>query len=193
LGHGSGSVGGRGRGFRGDATAIRNDSLTAAIDGLTTAVASAGATTDVMNTTLATRATFATSAASAPIATKATPRITIAGDRHATDIATVTGYHAVTSVAAVTGHSLLLTTQQGDPDDREKNRDAGHDNSMHFESSKESTVVETNVAISGSPLDDWSHDRPPQKPTASRRDLQTSAATRLPPRKTNLYGLRNLR
>ena len=129
-----GLVGGLGRsgGFRGYATAIRSDNCTTAIGGLTAAATTARATTDVTFTTFAactafapstastTRAAFAPGNTGAAIATKAATRITTAGDRSTSDIATVTGYRTVTPIAAVTGYSLLLTTQQGDPDDREK-------------------------------------------------------------------------
>jgi hypothetical protein len=39
------------------------------------------------------------------------------------------------AIAAVASHRLLLTANQGDPDDREEQRDAEDDHSIHFESS----------------------------------------------------------
>ena len=100
-------------------------------------------------TAFAPRATFASRAGSAASATNTPSRITTAADRRATAIASVAGYRTLASIAAVTGHGLLLTAHQDDPDEREKDRDAQYDNSIHAESSKESTLVETHVAMSG--------------------------------------------
>ncbi len=159
----SGGVGSRGfrRGFSrgiggrsvGSGSGFRRGSLSrnaTAIghNGLTAAVLRTGATTGVTDTTLTTNATFATNATSAFLATDAADLLTAASSFSSTFNLTATGIGTM-ALTAETGHSLRLTAHQGDPDDGEERRDAEDDYSIHSESSKQSTVTETDVACAG--------------------------------------------
>jgi hypothetical protein len=102
----------------------------------------------VTNTTLTTNTTFATYATSDLLATYARDLLTAASRFCGTSNLTTTGIGTM-ALTAETCHSLRLTAQQGDPDDGEKRRDAEDDYSIHSESSKQSTVTETDVAFAG--------------------------------------------
>jgi hypothetical protein len=83
-----------------------------------------------MTTTTAALATAAamTLAAAAAMATEQTAAATIA--------AAATTIAAAATIAEQAGDGLLFTAHQGDADDREENRDAKHNKTIHPRSSK---------------------------------------------------------
>ena len=116
----------RGSGFRSHAAAARShaatargDRATAGRSGLTAArVATATIAAVVV-------AVVTTAGAAAAIIHRA------AASRGITAAAAVAAISAATAIAAVTGQNLVLTAHQGDADDREKNRDAKQQCTIH--------------------------------------------------------------
>ena len=128
-------------GFRGS-TFVRHGCATAIGDhGGTATIGSLACTTALAKQTPATTIT-----STLRMTAKLTEATALAG-RSATSVdSTATGSRGATSRATVASFSLILTTHQGDPDDREKQRDAAQKYSIHTEPSKDSTETETDVA-----------------------------------------------
>jgi hypothetical protein len=108
----------------GHAAAIRHNRLTTAVSRATT------------GTTPSTRSTTFTTVAARTGASRATAAVAFTGYCRAATIAAATCDGATATTTAPARKSLRRIAQQGNPDDREKDRDAKYSHSIHAGSSK---------------------------------------------------------